>query len=136
MASFKGGIVLKGAEGLDRAFDRLNEKIKKLSPEEVYQLGLMIMEKSKTLVPVDTGLLQSSGYVDRPVVSAGGRYVRIEMGYGRGTRAENYAMIQHENDEYYHRIGEAHYLLNAVEDYRAMAPRILKQRILAALSPL
>lgn len=133
MASLKSGAVLKGADELAEAFKRLNDKLKKLAPEAVKQLGELIKANAQRRTPVDTGLLHDSAYVDTPKSSESGRYVTIEIGYGRGTRAEQYALIQHETDSYYHRVGEAHYLLNAVNDYRILAPSVIGKVLQEAL---
>lgn len=52
----------------------------------------LIMSRSKVLVPVDTGVLRGSGFVDTP--TRAGNTHRIELGYGGA--ADAYALIVHE----------------------------------------
>lgn len=64
-----------------------------------------LLKESQPLVPVDTGRLKNSGKV-----------VEISNGYSvvysteNPTTGYNYAMIQHENLEYNHEVGQAKYL--------------------------
>lgn len=64
-----------------------------------------LLNESQPLVPVDTGRLKESGEV-----------VEIPKGYSVVYSTENpetgynYAMIQHENLEYHHEVGQAKYL--------------------------
>lgn len=60
----------------------------------LYQEGESIMASSKELyVPVDTGVLRASGYVEPPVMEGSG--VTVNLGYG-GPSAP-YALAVHEN---------------------------------------
>lgn len=59
----------------------------------VYQTAEWIMDKSRDLVPVDTGALRASAFVELPVVE--GLKVTVTFGYG-GVSA-GYALMVHEN---------------------------------------
>jgi hypothetical protein len=123
MAAIKLGATLKGADELQAALNKLNDRVKGAAPHIVDAAAIVIMDNSVRRTPVDTGDLRRSSFVDPPTTSAGGRYTNIQFGYARSSAdpAHPYALIQHENDDYYHRVGEAHFLLNAVY---AMTPRV------------
>lgn len=76
-----------------------------------------LLEESQPLVPVDTGRLRASGKV-----------VEIPKGYSVVYSTENpetgynYAMIQHENLEYHHEVGQAKYL---EEPFRRNADKLI-----------
>ena len=83
----------------------------------LYTEGEQIMSASKPLVPVDTGALRASGYVEQPAISED--KVTVELGYGgpaaqqnpkSGESTDGYAIYVHENLEAHHRVGQAHYL--------------------------
>lgn len=61
-------------------------------------------------VPVDRGPLRASGRVDGPTSG------RVTLSFG-GASAK-YALIQHENTKYRHRVGESRYLVRGVERWR------------------
>lgn len=69
--------------------------------------GVMTRAKSE-FVPVDLGALRSSGHVGDPERSGDGRDVEIMLSFGGP--AAPYALVQHENLDYVHRVGEAKYL--------------------------
>ena len=72
------------------------------------QVGEMILAGAKKRTPVDTGRLRSTGYRS-PVTRAGfGRYV--EVGFGT-----HYAAKQHWAIHFRHTVGEALFLLKAVD---------------------
>lgn len=68
------------------------------------------LNMSRPLVPVDTGVLRGSGVVLQPQRSGSG--VRVVMGYGGAAKA--YALKQHEELSYRHRVGQAKYLVEGV----------------------
>ena len=59
-------------------------------------------------VPKDTGALAASGQVTGPDPRG-----KVEIRYGGA--AAPYALIQHENLEYHHTVGEARYLVRGLE---------------------
>lgn len=90
------------------------------------------MAESKRRVPVDTGVLRASGYVNPPVAGFGlggggvAGTVRVELGYGGP--AEDYAVIVHEDLDAFHRVGEAKFLESVLnESAPFMAQRIAKR---------
>lgn len=64
----------------------------------LYGEAELIMAESKTLCPVDTGALRSSGHVERPEVQ--GDSASVEMAYGGP--AAPYALYVHEDLSKYH----------------------------------
>ncbi len=82
------------------------ERVTLASGAAIYEEGNAIMAVSRHLVPVETGTLRASGFVDMPHVE--GMTVSVELGYGGAASA--YAMIQHERMDYRHRVGQAKYL--------------------------
>jgi hypothetical protein len=99
---------------------------------EMYLEGEGIMAQSKELVPVDTGALRASGYVELPVIDGLG--ASVELGYGgpasrpnpkTGEETDVYAIIVHEDLEAHHKVGIAKYLeIPFLQAQRGMASRI------------
>jgi len=83
------------AKDVERAVDRA-----------VYKFGNTEMREMKRLVPVDTGTLKNSGYVEKP--KRMGSRVMLELGFGGA--AEAYAMYVHEDLDAYHENGQAKYV--------------------------
>lgn len=67
-----------------------------------YAEGLEVLAFSQKIVPVDTGALKSSGFVEEPRVRGG----VIECRVGYGGPAAGYALDVHENLEMKHDSGE------------------------------
>ena len=75
---------------------------------QIHKEAETILAVSQNLVPVDTGLLQSSGTVEGPFLR-GQRAVVVQIIYG-GIMID-YATDQHENLDYHHERGrQAHFL--------------------------
>lgn len=73
----------------------------------LYNEALMAFDKSQEVVPVETGVLRSSGQVGQPEWH--GESVSVEISYGGA--ASQYALIVHENLEAHHASGkQAKYL--------------------------
>lgn len=68
--------------------------------------GEVIMRKSKTIVPVDTGTLRGSGHVRQP--EKDGSKVVVTLGFGGPASA--YALYQHERDLNHPGQGQKKYL--------------------------
>lgn len=79
----------------------------------LYDEANVMFNESQDQVPMDTGVLRSSGNVHAPAISHG--EVLVEISYGGA--AAPYALRQHENEEYKHAPGrKAKYLSDPVED--------------------
>lgn len=73
----------------------------------LYRSAEGIMTEAKTLVPVQTGLLRSTGHVTLPYDDGG--FVSVDLGFGGP--AVRYAVVQHERLDYDHPgQGQAKYL--------------------------
>lgn len=102
------------------------------------QVGEEIMADAKNSkpgrgVPVDTGALRASGQVEGPDLKVMARVspslvstitgrargvfgaVKIRVMLAFGDAATQYALVQHERLDYHHEIGEARYLVRAVD---------------------
>lgn len=72
----------------------------------------VIAHSQEDYVPVDTGTLKASGTVLPPVRS--GTRTTVTLGYGGA--ASEYAVIQETREDFHHKVGQAHYLEQAVLD--------------------
>jgi hypothetical protein len=84
------------------------------------QVAEQEMTESKKRVPVDTGTLRDSGHVQQPERDAEG--ISVTMGYGGA--AEDYAIVQHENLEFHHKVGQAKFLESVLQE---SAPYLLER---------
>jgi len=104
--------------------DRIAAEAHQKAAAAIYEVGNEVMGQSKRLVPVDTGALKGSGYVDQPRVELG--RVSVEIGYG-GPAAQ-YAVRQHEDLSLNHpQGGQAKFLeqpLSALDLAREIAARV------------
>ena len=64
------------------------------------------MTESKKRCPVDVGTLRASGHVVGPTLE--GKKMHVDLVYGGA--AEDYAIVQHEELGYFHKVGQAKYL--------------------------
>lgn len=91
----------------------------------MYKEAQIEMTESKRRVPVDTGVLRASGFVQEP--ERKGSNISVTLSYGGA--AETYAIIVHEDLEAHHRVGQAKYLESVLKE---SAP-FMKQRIAARI---
>ena len=75
----------------------------------LYREAQIEMTESKRRVPVDTGRLRASGFVDEPVIR--GTNISVMLAYGT-----DYAVAVHENLSAYHKIGQAKYLESVLKE--------------------
>lgn len=71
----------------------------------------IIYDASQPLVPVDTGALKRSGVIE--TVDNG---MKIKYHSENPKNGYNYAVIQHENMSFNHRVGQAKYLEDAIKN--------------------
>lgn len=103
-------IIVLGIDAVAKTALALGEKHVRRSAAALYVEGEMIMSASKPLVPVDTGALRSSGFVNPPAVSLGGFGKDVEVVLGYGGAAAGYAAIVHNDLSAKHTVGQALYL--------------------------
>lgn len=95
------------AEQVRKTFEQLGKDGVAAVAKGLYRAGNEIMTDSKrNYVPVDTGVLRSTGGVTTPTHQAG--RVMVQLYYGGN--AAPYAVKQHETLHYRHRVGQAKYL--------------------------
>lgn len=102
--------------------------------KQLYREAQGIMAASQGLVPVDTGALRSSGYVDEP--KREGDTIEVLLGYGgpaaqinpkTGESTDGYALRVHENLEANHPVGGPKFLeLPFDQASRGMDDRVAK----------
>lgn len=88
-------------EGLDDLLKMLLVEGRELTREvgrTLYREANDVFDRSQDICPIDTGALRSSGVVNQPEVEGDDVFVLIQY----GGAAAPYAVIQHENLEYYH----------------------------------
>lgn len=112
MSSSKQITRIEGLDELVRKLKAAPDVVLRAAEKPLYDAAEDVMTDSKeNRVPVDTGVLRSSGHVQDPERS--GSRLTVDLGYGG--QAADYAVPQHERLEYHHTVGEAKYLENAVE---------------------
>jgi len=97
-----------------RNFNALIRGIKSVTPEALQGALQPIYDRSQELVPVRTGELKASGYLE---VRTSGDKIDAEVGYGRGG-VPIYAVFVHENLEMFHEPPtQAKFLQTAIEEH-------------------
>lgn len=104
-------VLIRGLAETKRAMRQYGRRANRALAGGLYQEGERIMAASKKEVPVDTGVLRSTGHVQLPKEEAG----RIQVTLGYGGPAAPYALRQHEELSYKHRVGKARYLSDPAE---------------------
>lgn len=98
-------------QGLDQVQDRLRTvlaQIGQAAPRALFEEGSRIMNLSHDLVPIDTGLLRSTGYVAQPVLD--GQGATVELSYGARGMAPYAPIIEFDTAMNHPRGGQALYL--------------------------
>jgi hypothetical protein len=88
--------------------------------DALYREAEVEMIESKKRCPRDTGTLYNSGHVQPPEDTKDG--ISVTMGYGGA--AEDYAIVQHENLEFHHKVGQAKFLESVLQE---SAPYLLER---------
>jgi hypothetical protein len=125
--------------GLDTARRRLDFFCTNF-PHEVAaalkQEAELTMTESKREVPVDTGSLRNSGFVDQPVIN--GKQISVKVGYGgvatkvnpkNGEVTTTYAVIVHEDLAANHSVGNAKFLENPIKRRRERLMSNINSRV-------
>lgn len=115
-----------GAKKMMSTLKRISEKYPDVVAAAMYQEAQIEMTESKRRCPVgDTGNLRASGTVHKPTRS--GRVISVTMSYGG--LAEDYAIVQHERLDYFHRVGEAKFLESVLNESQPWMGSRIAQRI-------
>lgn len=117
---------VQGADKVLAAVERLKARILPAASAALYQKAVQIMTASDSLVPVDTGRLRASHYVELPRFS--GTVVALKMGYGA-----RYALAVHERVFANHEHGQAKFLELAFYEKGARLADWLRLQILQNL---
>ena len=95
------------AQAARRALAQLGRDLPQRLGQGMYAEAEAIMTDSKAnYCPVDTGALRASGQVEAPVIE--GSLITVQLGYGNSSVP--YALRQHEDLTYKHKVGSAKYL--------------------------
>lgn len=109
MSTSAGGVSLE-MNGLDEVLRKIaatGDLLPTNLGAALYRSCQAVMTDSEdNYVPVDTGVLKSSGYVQEPVID--GESISVTLGYGGAASA--YAAVQHEDLSYKHTVGGPKYL--------------------------
>lgn len=100
------GIRIKGMKELRARLEKLKADARLAVDRAVYVAGNAVMTEAKQRAPVDFGTLRNSGYVTLPQEG------KVEVGFGGA--AKEYALVQHEREDFHHEVGEAKFLENAI----------------------
>ena len=114
-----GKMTLKGVPEFTRTVKALATIFPKSARRGLYLgLELVMTDSKRNYVPVDKGVLRASGFV---TMDEDEKKIRATIGFGGpagsgNTNGEsnaedvNYAVIQHENMDFAHKVGEAKFL--------------------------
>jgi len=96
----------------------------------------LTMTESKREVPVDTGSLRNSGFVEEPRIN--GKQISVKLGYGgvatkvnpkNGEVTTTYAVIVHEDLSAHHAVGNAKFLENPIKRRREKLMQNINLRV-------
>ena len=97
---------LVGSREMRARMEDVAKDARRAIKKAVHKFAQTEMREMKRLVPVDTGTLKNSGYVDKP--QENGSHITQELGFGGA--AEEYAIVVHEDLEAWHENGQAKYV--------------------------
>lgn len=115
-----------GVRETQRAMDELGSRALILGGRALREEGEILLGMSKGQVPVDTGVLRSTGHCTGPVIQ-GTRKAVVTVGYGGP--AAPYAYRQHEDKTLRHKVGKAKFL---EDPFNQLAP-LMDARMAARL---
>lgn len=94
------GLDFLGSSYLLAKFEKMRDDVPKELDRALYREAQLIFRASQKIVPVDTGVLRSSGVVEKPV--------NHEVIIGYGGAAAPYAFYVHEDPEAKHKSGKSY----------------------------
>lgn len=106
-----GPLTVMGVGAIQAKLAGLSAAVRPAILAALFEEGETIIKESKERVPVDTGALKNSGFVEPPAWVTPG-LARITVGFG-GPAAE-YAVIVHEDFEAHHETGGPKYLESVI----------------------
>ena len=92
-------VKITGINELKSILKTADFKIRMAANQEIHKIASAILSESKALVPFDKGILRGSAHL-----KAGGAASKVVMSQTveYGGPAAPYALIQHENEDYFH----------------------------------
>ncbi len=133
--------------GLDKLFRRYKDSPRKVAKGvkgALFEEGNELITEAKQLVPVDEGVLKSSGFSNVPEQSGGRDKFIVEVGFGGPAGSGNqgdsnkedvgYAVRVHEDLTSQHTVGQAKYLEQPFNQRLPTMAERLARRIKARLS--
>ncbi len=101
-------------KSVEEGFTRFVDIIQANTPAAIEKVLTPIFHRSQELVPVKTGKLKASGFIE--IRKSGKTRVQGEVGYAR-SGVPHYAVMQHENLDFQHKEPtQAKFLQQAVEE--------------------
>lgn len=116
---------LKGESLLLARLARLAQKFPNEAGRALFEEALPITGEAVRRTPVDKGPLHKSAKTHEPEVR--GRSISVRITFG--SVAVAYAVIQHEDLMFFHKVGQAKYLESAVNEARPFLPARIGRRI-------
>jgi len=116
-------MAIKGLAAMKRKLKKLEKQFPDAMADALYESGERIMSESVREVPVKTGRLRATHYVEEPKKDSKGKH-SLEIGYGT-----NYAVSVHENMTAKHTVGKAKYLQDPINKARSTWARDLVNRV-------
>jgi hypothetical protein len=117
--------MLNGADQMIARISAIAAKQPQRAAAALYQEALLVEGTSKSLTPVDFGILRDSHETKQPQVEGNNISVAIVV----GGAAEAYAVEVHENLNSYHRVGQAKFLEGALYAHKPDLMANLSQRL-------
>jgi hypothetical protein len=115
MAEISVDMTWQGAEQMVAKLQKLKGNVPLALSRGLYRAGEHIVGEAKErYVPVRRGHLRASGRCSRPSIQGAEVSVRLSF----GDAAVRYALVQHENTHFRHRVGTHHYLSTPVYENR------------------
>lgn len=111
------------------------EQIKKNVASDSFEILDIIDKHTRPLVPLETGKLRQS-VMRRNGMLIEGDYMSQEIEYSaRNERTGfDYALIQHENFDYHHRVGQAMYLTDGIVASENEVYRLIERDVDSAMA--
>lgn len=127
---------LKGVKRLEQKFRDAEAKTYSKAEEITIDNALSIMAESEQLVPVQTGTLKKSAFVEEPKKG----FVRIGYGQGakqynesKGSWSDEYMVVVHERLDVVHENGQAKFFEIPLRRYQEWGPERYEREIKAVL---
>ena len=114
------------------ALDSIEDQLAK----SLYQEGDLLIADSQTKVPVNTGTLRSTGFVEPPTQT--NKKISVKVGYGgpatkvnsrTGQATTEYAIRVHEDLQAKHNVGEAKFLEKPAKELESKLGEHLARRM-------